>query len=301
MTFGRSLYDTWLVARFEVLRAIRTWRALALILAYFIANVGGAYLCVRALGEAENNLAEKMGVATTDYPGAMTAELMKSDNGRAFLEFIAGSETVVEYLVDDPPLALFQFFVSIGLIPFLAATAASEAVAIDVQSRAIRYEALRTGRAELVVGRLLGQGLLSVAATAIALGGVWVIGMTLMVQQDPFGLAWALLSLGIRAVMFAVPFAGLGIACSQLTTSPAWARILALGGTAGSWVVYMLLPLFEVTPWIYLKDALIPVLPQSWLASLWHPTEWIISALVCVSLGLVSMGLGYVRFSERDL
>jgi hypothetical protein len=49
-----------------VLRAVRTWRALSLIIAYLIANLGGAYLFIQGLHMMEQRLAEQLGVGTTN-------------------------------------------------------------------------------------------------------------------------------------------------------------------------------------------------------------------------------------------
>ena len=75
-------------------------------------------------------------------------------------------------------------------VPFLAATAASEAIALDLRSRALRYEALRAGRAEILLGRFAGQLLLAGVAMAASLVGVWTLGVTLSSDPQPLGLAW---------------------------------------------------------------------------------------------------------------
>lgn len=302
MTWTRSLVDTWLVARFEVLRAVRSWSALALILLYLIANVGGAYLFILALAQAEQSLATELHVATTEWPGALTEQLRKSDQLLEMLETLVGNKATAMALLDSPFLAVFQLWQGFVLIPFLASTAASETIAADVRTRAVRFEVMRTGRAELVAGRMLGQIGLSLVATCVALAGVWVLGMTCMVQQDPFGLAWGLWTLGLRAVVFSVPFVGLGIAASELTASPAWARVLALGGTAGSWVLYGVASAADEAPWTTLADLVLPVLPQTWLEGLWQPGAGLLaSTAVCLGLGVVVAAVGYVRFARRDL
>lgn len=63
--------DIWLVARFEVLRAIRTWRAVALLVLYAVASGGAAWLFTKFVGLMENTLADQLHVARTTTPGAM--------------------------------------------------------------------------------------------------------------------------------------------------------------------------------------------------------------------------------------
>lgn len=302
MSWTRSLIDTALIARFELLRAIRSWTALAVILMYLIANVGGAYVFIRVLGQLENTMAEQLHVATTHWPGAMTDQLRKSKQLKEMFDTFVGNHATAATLIERPFLAVYQLWQGIVLIPFLAATAAAESIASDVRTRAIRFEVIRTGRAEVVAGRMLGQIGLCVVATAIALCGVWVLGLSIMAPQDPVALAWGLVDLGMRAAIFAVPFSGLGIAASQLTASPAWARVLALGGTAASWVVYWILTAMGDSAWGWVSDALLPVMPQSWLQGVWQSDmDLLVSSAACVGLGVVMAALGFARFVRRDL
>lgn len=302
MNVGRSLRDVGLVAGFEVLRALRTWRAQALVLVYVVANLGGAYLFVEILGEIERNLATQMGVATTRWPGVLSEELRSSEELSEMVGFLVGDPETAAAVLSYPLLAIWQLWVGLLLVPFLSSTAASEALCLDVGNRAIRYEALRTGRIELVAGRFLGQLALSLLATAISLALVWCLGMALVHQQDPVELAIGLAWLGLRAVAFAFPFAGLGLAVSQITTSAGWARVLAIAGTAASWVLYGVTNWVQDDPWVYATDALAPLLPQSWLDALWIPgPAWLGSAGVCFALGVAAVGAGFLVFDRRDL
>jgi hypothetical protein len=218
------------------------------------------------------------------------------------MKMFVGDEALVAQLVQWPTLVIFQLWQGFLLVPFLAATAASESLALDVQSRAIRFEALRTGRPELIAGRFVGQLALSVFATLVALVAVWVLGITLMIGQDPVELAVGLLVFGPRAILYALPFAGLGIACSAFTSSPAWARVLALTLTAGSSIAYGVLSWVSDPPWTWVADVVLPLLPQTWVGGLWRPDgELLTSSLVCVGLGVAAAGVGYVRFARRDL
>ncbi|HHO50576.1 MAG TPA: hypothetical protein ENK18_06790, partial [Deltaproteobacteria bacterium] len=83
--------DVFLVARFEVLRAIRTWRALALIVLFMVASAGASFLFVQFIGLIENTLAQQMGVPPTQVPGAMLGELVASGTWRDLVEGMAGA------------------------------------------------------------------------------------------------------------------------------------------------------------------------------------------------------------------
>ncbi|MEQ1500799.1 MAG: ABC transporter permease subunit [Myxococcota bacterium] len=295
--------DILLVASFEVRRAIRTWRAVALLVLYAVASGGGAWMFTRFVWLLENTLAEQLHVAKTRVPGAMLAQLVKTDTWREVLTGMTGSPELVDALSPVPPLALFALWFGFLVVPFFAASASAECLAIDVNSRAIRYEAQRTGRLELVLGRFVGQLALTTVAAVGALVVVWIVGMTAMVGNAPLGLAGWLGWYLPRTLAFGVPFVAIGVAASALTASPAWARLLAVGATAGSWVAFGLARWAEDEgKYVVLADVALQVLPQGWLRGLWHPgAGWLASAIACVALGGVLVALGYVPFSRRDL
>jgi hypothetical protein len=295
--------DVWLVARFEILRAIRTWRAVALLVLYAVASGGSAWLFTKFVGLLENSIAEQLHVAKTEVPGTMLGELVRSDTWHDVLEAMTGSPQLVDVLVAVPPLALFHLWFGFLIVPFFASSTSAECLAIDVQSRAIRYEAQRTGRLELVLGRFAGQLALTGLAAAASVGIVWIVGMTFMVGNAPLGLAGWLLLLAPRAWLFGVPFVALGVTASQVTSSPAWARVLAIGGTAGSWVLFGVARWVEAeTDWAVLSDVALQLLPQGWLRGLWEPgVGWIPSAVACTALGAAFLSAGYLRFSRIDL
>jgi ABC-type transport system involved in multi-copper enzyme maturation permease subunit len=234
----------------------------------------------------------------------MLEELKKSEPFQRGMSRMVGGESTLEALLAWPLLAIFHLWFSFLIVPFFAASAAAESIAIDVRSRALRFEVLRTGRLEVVFGRFLGQLLLTGLAAALSLVGVWTVGMLFMVGHTPAGLALGLLWLGLRAWFFSVPFVGLGIACSQLTASPAWARVLAVSATAASWVCVGLARWLvrEGGTSAIVADMARQVLPQTWLKGLWAPgMGWAESALICFALGLTALLLGFARFSRRDL
>ncbi len=302
MTVLTSIRDIYLVCRFEVLRAVRTWRAMALFVLYGISTTGAAFLFTRFVKVMENSLARQMGVAETEVPGAMLQELMQSDSFREMIVGMVGSAELLDEILGIPLLAIFNLWVGFILIPFFAAAASAESIAIDTQSRAIRYEVLRTGRLELVIGRFSGQLVLTACATFVACLGVWGVGMFMMRGNMAMPLAFWLCWLSIRAWFFSIPFVGIGMAMSQITTSPAWARVLAVGITAGSWVAFGIARGFEDSErWAIPADLALQILPQGYMNAMWEPVGWMGSAVVCSLLGAVALIIGFARFARRDL
>jgi len=267
-----------------------------------VATAGGAYLFVQLIHSLESALAVQLGVPVTDRAGTMLDQLLQGGELREILGGMLGDEALVDEVLRYPVLAIFHLWEGLILIPFFAASTSAESISIDMASRALRFEALRTGRLELVTGRFLGQAALTALASALGVAGTWAIGMLYLAGTDPVGLAASLLWLTVRAWAFALPFVGLGVAFSQWTTSANWARVMAVGATAGTWVAYGMAWAWIDTRWGPLCDAVLQVLPQGWMHGLWRPAPgWVVSSGVCIALGFALVAAGYLRFARRDL
>ena len=301
MTFSRSLIDVGLIARFELLRAARTWRGLALIILYLVATAAGALMFVGLVWALEKTIASVLGVPGTSRPGAMMGELVADESFRQILMAMVGSEDAVDIVIGEPVLAVFHHWFGQRIVPLLAATTAAEAIAGDLKTRALRFELVRTGRLELVTGRFLGQVLLSGIAILLSSVGVWLVGMLAMVGNDPIELAGSLLMFSGRIWLFALPFIGIGLGVSQLTATPAWARILALVATVGSWILLFVAQYVQTTSVPWLGDLILQVLPQGWIPALWQRgfTPWLAGA-ACAAWGITAMGMGYLLFRRRN-
>jgi len=295
--------DVLLVARFEILRAVRTWRALALVVLVAVAMGGGAYLFARFVNVLENQLADQLGVPGTEVPGAMLGELMASRTYRDVLTQLFPDPDRLEWVLGLHPSALFFFGLATLLVPFFAATASAESLAIDVQSRAIRFEALRTSRLDLVLGRFTGQLGIMTVAVAVAVLAALAVTLLTMVVVDPVDLALDLGMFAVRAWIFGVPFVGIGIAASQLTASPAWARVLAIGATIGTWqITAFAVWAAEELGRPELGDLVMLAMPQAWLDGLWGPgLDWLGSLVIELGIAIVALGLAYPVFARRNL
>ena len=299
----RSFRDAALVARFEILRAVRTWQALAVIVLYVVTNAGATRIFVRILQAVENSIATGLHVPVTQYPGAMLDKALHDDEFRQLIGGMIGDDRLVDTVLHWPILAIFHLWLGIALMPFLAASTSAECISVDLRSRALRFEVQRTGRLELVAGRFGGQALLTAVGSLLAIGSTFTIGMLFMVGNHPAELLGTLLYLSLRSWAFSLPFIGVGVACSQLTASPAWARVMAIVATSMSWVAYAIALWGQESdhlPW--LAAAVLQILPQGWILELWKPgASWVGASVVFLALGLTCTGAGYLRFARRDL
>lgn len=297
-----SLLDIWLVARFELLRNLRTWRALALCLMYLIATGGATYLFTRFIHELETALASTLGVPATETPGAMLDQLLKEESLQTAITRMVGDASTAQALLDLPILALFHLWIGMGLIPFLAAATSSESIVLDTANRAIRFETLRTGRVELVVGRYLGQLLLLMGASLLSILATFGVGMIYMVGNDPARLIAWLVIFTPRLWLVSLPYLGMGLAASQMTSSANMARVAAMSAVILSWILYG-----QANRWLedgggVIWDVVLQITPQVWMKGLWQPgVDWLSHGTVLVLMGLAYMAVGLPVFLKRDL
>jgi hypothetical protein len=215
--------------------------------------------------------------------------------------FLAGGQrTLAEALAATPPLALFVRWLSLHLVPLLVVFSASEAVSADVAPRTLRYEALRTGRAEIVAGRMLGQWFVVVTVLAVAFVGVAAVGLVSMTGVSAWDLGMSLSAAAASSSAASLPFLGLAIGVSQLGTSPAWSRALGLVAWATLAAAYGLLRwLGDDASWC---DAVLPLFPHDWTPLYWGfgTMPWV-AAAVHGAQGVCFAALGFGPFSGRDL
>jgi len=301
--FFTSLGDAFSVARFHIVRAIRTRTIVFLCAVYMLAAGGISWIFRGIIHELEKNAAELLRVPVTDTPGAMMETLREREELRSIMGGLLPDEALVDWALQLPVLTIAHFWMALGTLPFLAAVIGSEIISPGIRDRSLRYELVRTGRLELVLGRWAGQGLLIALATALSIIGPLVIGTFFMVQQPFLESATVLLGMTPRLIVWSLPFLGLGVACSQLTGNTNFARILSLGSVVATWICF---GVFN-TDWMAEKAGLVidlvePVLPQTYMTDLWGPgTGWLLPGAVLCGLGLAGTLLGFPLFARRNL
>jgi ABC-type transport system involved in multi-copper enzyme maturation permease subunit len=296
--------DLAVVALYEFQQAARTRLLQVGVLAYAAGTAAADYGFIRGLREAERSVALAMGVPPTEKPGALIEAALKSTDLRRFLADLVGSESALDRLTQAPVLSLWSGAVAMVLLPLFVLVGTSTAVSSEVESRSIRFLALRTERLPIVLGKLGGQ--LAIAVLA-ALSGVLVAevaGLTLMVQQPAASLAgYALLHAG-RGIIYALPFAALGMAVSQWVPRANPARLATMLAMVAVLVAHAWLDeVADATALGRLADLARTLLPGFGWSDLWSvdPLAFSLAAARCGVISLAWLALGYVRFDRRDL
>ncbi|MFN7145807.1 MAG: ABC transporter permease subunit, partial [Myxococcota bacterium] len=210
----------------------------------------------------------------------------------------------VAALLDEPLLALWCGVALMVLLPLVLLFSSAGSIASEVKSRSVRYLLCRTGRLEIGLGKLAGQLLIAIVAAALGGATAWAMVMTLMVGNPPVGLAVALAERTFRAVLWALPFAGLGLMASQWVASPNGARVIAGGlflamPTAG-WFLGLRADLDVVGRLCDFAGMFVAT--KAW-PDFWSPEPDVLGAAVLrgVVLAVVYYAAGHVVFARRDL
>lgn len=300
----QGLVDTGWVAVYELGEAVRT-RLFQLVLVAYLGGVGLTnWILVKFLAEAEAGLAQTMGVPATERPGAMIAQLTQNGELLDFLGPVVGGRAAARMLLDEPVLGLWAGVVAMGLLPLIVAFTASGSIATEVKSRSIRYLACRTGRLEIGLGKLLGQ--LFLAGVAAGLGIVLTVGMgeTMMVGVPVAPLLTTLVERVGRACIYALPFAGLGLAVSSFVPNPNGARVVTGGIVVGMYVG---------TAWLERRvddsvlgrvaDLVRLFCANTTWGDFWTVDDAVLGAAIgrCLILALLYYAVGHVRFGTRDV
>ena len=313
--------DIALVAGFELREMRRSRRLLAVVALYLMVAALLAHVFVHLLEQAQavvKNPVALMAGANGPGPRGRGGPVFapspadKPSQGilfsrgspfRAVLRNQVSDNDTMDFLVVQPPIALFYLLTSFMFVPFLIMITAAETVAQEHQTRGVRFVSMRTRRAEFVLGKVLGQGLLVALVTGLAgLMGLTIAAWSLADFAWGPGLA-ALLLFWPRVVVYAVPFVGLASLCSMNTSSAMSARACALLALGALWLMHQ-------APALYAGSALAPVFnaldylsPYAYQDDLWRPrwNEIGTPLLLLGWLGVVYVGAGLLFYRRRDL
>ena len=300
----RAVLDTLWVATYELGEAVRT-RLFQLVILAYLGGIGfSVWLFTKILSEAENRLAETLGVPATSHPGAMLPQLLQNGEIRDLLAPIVGGESAAAALLSQPALGLWVGIFSMGLLPAVMVFTASGTVSAEVASRSIRFLLVRTGRLEIAAGKLLGQMLLGAVAALLGVVLAWVLGLGMMTGNPPVDLAVTLLTRCLWSCIFGLPFLGLALGSSLLFGSPNGARVAAALAFFGMPALNAILS-FKAGPGFVgqVCDLLTLAIPTRYWNEFWSTDFTVLATASARSLLLATLffAFGFARFQRRDL
>lgn len=209
------------------------------------------------------------------------------------------SEVWADYLLKDRPGALSAIFLVLLFgWPLIVAFGAFNLYSSDIGTRQLRYQLLRTDRGSIYVGRLLGM-VLTFLLVLLLVGATVTLYMGLKLRVYPWSdlLQWQAYGTVALAVV-SLPYIALCAWVSACTGS-AFASLTIASVVIGG------VPLFAVYGGMQLDAAryLNYLLPWGFQTRLFHPEAAQVALAVggCALLTMVYAGLGYRKFTTRDL
>ena len=298
------LRDVAIVAGHELADALRSRRVLTFALLFVGGAVAGTLVFVELLESMEATVAHALALSGGGKPGAVTQELMRSDQFIDALTNLVGDERLARELSGLPPLALFYGWIGLAALPMLIMLTASDCISSELANGALRFSLLRTARLSFSAGKLLGQMLLVLVGIASGAFAVLITGYFALANFEVGRNALWLSLLSLRIAWYAFAYVGIGVGISHLTRTVPLARGLALA----SLLVFSLISnVLRHVRWVRehaaaSADAVLQLIPRTHLLDLWRPSfyERLPSIAMLTALGILYFALGFAFRARRD-
>lgn len=291
-----------LVTANELADAIRSRRAIVLLVLYLFGSVGACAVFVRTLNRIEDALVETIGLTPTSEPGSVTRTLWKSEPFQRIMKRLVGSRELANELLDIPPLGLWYGWLAFTFGPLLIVLMSSPRIAEEVGSASVRFVLFRCSRAAWCAGKFAGQALLLLAALLAGAVGAWGVGFAKMAYFDPVSSAYWMFIFSIKAWVYGIPFLGLALGVSQWTRSPVIATGCSFVGMVGVATLAGVSRHWRGEGWRRVLDITYLITPGGHKRGLWYPDAVHLapSVTMLIVLGIVYFMIGYARFARKD-
>lgn len=224
----RSLNRIWQTALWELGGAIRSRRALVLLLLY----LASAVLCMNGtisiLGKMERELAAVLQLPDSGETGVVSASLWKSKPFNRIVRSVVGESPVLDDISGRHPVELLYAWFVFFCAPLLTVLVAGTRIADDLRSGAVRYMLVRETRLEWSVGKYAGQAFMIAVALAASALGAAAVAFCRLPSGTAFSLFLPMLNWGLRAWIYSLAWLGLALGLSHLTRSPGRATAYGL-------------------------------------------------------------------------
>lgn len=295
--------QTFLVLRNELADALRSRRAVVVLLLYVAAGVLTTNGFIGVLQKIEGELSEVLQLEPSAHAGTVTSAMWKSERFRRMVAQAAGDKSLVDDLMGTPPVVLIYGGLAFFYTPILAILISAPRIAEELSSGAARYALLRTSRLSWSTGKFLGQ--VALTGVALLLGGLgaWAVAYIRMAASEGPEVATGMLLAAGRAWVYSTAYVGLAIGISHWTRAPGRATALGL-------IALLVLGVLGWASDHYYGAGLRQLwhlgsvfTPQAHRLDLWRwdPAHLVPAVIHLLALGWVFLLGGYAWFRRRDL
>lgn len=290
----------WVVARFELLEALRS-RLFLIVVSMYGAGAGiGSYAFIKTVEATESaarrSLAQNLGIPESELP----ADLVREQALPMFTSLVEDAG-IREELLRMPPLSIFYGFMALNLVALLVLVISTGTMAADLASGAARFALFRCDRLTWASGKFLGQEALLAAGLCAGALVAGTAGVMLDTGFEPETWLW-LLRTSFRAWLYGSAYLGVFLGISLISRSALKARALAL-------FVWMAFGISHSIVTAEFLNARIPflhyfgvVFPAQHRQSLWSPDwgNYLLAAVALLAIGLAGFLAGQAVFQRRD-
>ena len=294
----KSLHRIWRSAVCELLSSVRTRRALVVLVLYLAASLLTMYGCISALGKMEDQLAETLQLPTGAKSGVVSTALWKSRPFQRMVKSLVDDDLVYADIKGLHPAELIYAGFAFFYVPLLTVLIASNRVADDLHSGAVRYMITRVTRFEWSLGKYFGNALLMLPALLAGAAAAWGVAAARLAGADSLALLAPMLVWAVKAWTLSLAYLGMALGVSHLTRSGAKATALGVLALVACAAVPKAL-----SHWLpSAASALNAAFPATSEHSLWRASfrPVALASLWLAALGLCYLTAGYAFFSRRD-
>ena len=300
----KALRDIGLVAVHEGLDALRSRRALVVLLLYMAAALCNMHWSINLLHRLENELATALQLPASERAGVISTALWKSKPFQRMMRQMTPNDLVLQDITGKHPAELIYAFFAFFYTPLLVVLVAGNRIAEEIGSGSVRYTIVRISRAGWSVGKFLGQTMMIGLALLLSGLGAYAVARFRLAGSGAPGLLLNIVQWSARAWLYSFPFLGLAMGLSHLTRSASRATVLGILAITLCFVLSILIRHFSgESGWRAMLPAIGMLLPDGYKMCLWRRSvpPLVSGGVTLVTLGFVYLLAGHACFRKRDV
>ncbi len=294
----------WRVACYEWFDALRSRRALVVLLLYMTAAVCNMYWSINLLRKMERELVAMFQLPPSEHAGVISTTLWKSKPFQRIMKNMTQNDLVLQDITGKHPVELIYAWFAFFYTPLLVVLVAGSRIAEDLGSGAVRYVIFRISRASWTLGKFLGQALMIGFALILSGIGAYAVARYRLAGSGAPDLFLNMAQWSARAWIYSFPFLGLAMGLSLLTKSGSKATILGIVAIAVCFAVSILLRHFTAdTGWRAYLPYLGVLVPEDHKMYMWRKAlaPLVTGTVYLMTLGFCYLLAGYAVFRRRDV
>jgi len=299
-----ALVQTWRVACYEWFDALRSRRALVVLLLYLAAAVCNMHWSINLLHKLESELATALQLPATEQAGVVSTALWKSKPFQRMMKRMTQNDLVLRDITGKHPVELIYAWFAFFYTPLLVVLVAGNRIAEEIGSGSVRYVIFRTSRASWSIGKFIGQVFMIGLALILSGASAYAVAKIRLAGSGTPDLFLNMVQWSLRAWVYSIPYLGLAMGLSHLTRSSSKATVMGILAITACFVLSILIRHFTTdTGWRAYLPHLGQLLPDGHKMLLWRnaPAPLIAGSATLITLGFCYLFTGYAFFRTRDV